>query len=431
MFTERRQRVLKAMGEGAVAIVLGARPAMRTHDEEYPFRQDSDFWYLTGFEYPFAAAVLRTDGGPPFTLFVQPRDEKAELWTGRRPGIEGAREEYGADEAYASDELVTKLPELLEKAERIYCVLGRDAEVDRKLIDIQENLRGRSKLGLAPATQLLDPRNIVHEMRMIKQEAELDIMRRAADISREAHAEAARQAQPGRYEYELEATLECVFRRRGGSGPAYGSIVGGGANATVLHYERNDQVLRDGELVLIDAGAELESYASDVTRTYPVGGRFRGPGRALYEVVLAAQETALAACRPGTTLPEIHRATVRTMVEGMLGVGLLSGTVDDLIAEEAYLPYYMHGTSHWIGLDVHDVGAYARGDTHRSLEPGMVFSIEPGIYVSADAENAPAELRGIGVRIEDDVVITPDGYENLNVAIPRHPDDIEAWVRNG
>ena len=419
------------MGEGSVAIFLGARPVMRNRDAEYPFRQDSDFWYLTGFAHPCAAALLRTDGGPPFTLFVQPRAADAEVWTGHRPGVEGARDEYGADEAHAEDELLARLPEALEKAEHVYHVLGHNADVDRKLFAIQEDLRSRSKLGAVPAAEIRDPRAIVHEMRLIKQEAELEIMRRAADISHEAHAEAARLARPGRYEYELEATLQWVFRRRGGSGPAYNSVVAGGANAATLHYVRNDQVLREGELVLVDAGAELDHFASDVTRTYPVGGRFRGPGRAVYEVVLAAQEAALAACRPGATLPEIHRAALRELVEGMVSLELLSGTVEDLIEKQAYQPYYMHGTSHWIGLDVHDVGTYARGETHRTLEPGMVFSVEPGLYVAPDAEDAPAELRGIGVRIEDDVVITPDGYENLNSAIPRRPDDVEAWARDG
>jgi len=353
------------------------------------------------------------------------------VWTGLRPGVEGARDDYGADEAHAEDELLAKLPEALEKAERIYHVLGRNADVDRKLFATQEDLRSRSKSGAAPAAEIRDPRAIVHEMRLVKQEAELEIMRRAADISREAHAEAAHLARSGRYEYELEAALQAAFRRRGGSGPAYNSVVAGGANATILHYVRNDQILREGELVLVDAGAELDSYASDVTRTYPVGRRFRGPGRAVYEVVLAAQEAALAACRPGATLPEIHQAALRELVEGMVSLELLSGTVDDLIEKQAYQPYYMHGTSHWIGLDVHDVGTYARGETHRTLEPGMVFSVEPGLYVAPDAEGAPAELRGIGVRIEDDVVITPDGYENLNSAIPRRPDEVEAWAREG
>jgi Xaa-Pro aminopeptidase len=253
-------------------------------------------------------------------------------------------------------------------------------------------------------------------------------MRRAADISREAHHEASRQVAPGRYEYEIEAMLDYVFRRRGGSGPAYGSIVAGGRNAAILHYVTNDQPLREGELLLVDAGAELAGYASDVTRTYPIGGRFEGAGKAVYEVVLAAQEAALAAIRPGRTLPEIHEVTVRRLVEGMLSLGLLSGDVEDLIASEAYKPYYMHSTSHWLGLDVHDAGSYALGGKPRALAPGMVFTVEPGVYVSPDDEKAPASFRGIGVRIEDDVVVTSDGHENLTRSIPKKPSEVEAWM---
>ncbi len=418
------------MGPDGLAIFVGASILTRSSDTEFPFRQDSDFWYLTGFDHPDAVAVLRTDGGPAFTLFVQPRDPAAETWTGYRPGVEGARADYGADEAHPCDELIAKLPVILERAKHVYHVLGRRADIDRTLFAVQEDLRVRTKQGFAPATEIVDPRSIVHEMRLVKEPAEIELMRAAAEISREGHQEAARLALPDRYEYELEAALLHVFRRRGASGPAYSPIVGGGKNAAVLHYVRNNQPLAKGSIVLIDAGAELQGYASDVTRTYPVGGRFEGIARSVYEVVLAAQEAGLAECRPGSTLPEVHRVTVRTLVEGMVSLGLVTGTVDDIIENETYRPYYMHGTSHWLGLDVHDVGAYATGETPRQLEVGMVFTVEPGLYIRENDEGAPEALRGLGVRIEDDVVITEDGCENLNAPIPKSIPDVEAWVRS-
>src|SRR5262245_2833489 len=418
------------MGPGAIAFVQGARLVTRSADTEFPFRQDSDFHYLTGFDHPNAVAVLRSDGGPAYTLFVEPRDRAAETWTGHRPGIEGAVADFGADEAYPNTELAPRLPGLLERARRLFHVLGRDPKLDARIIEILDQMRLRSRLGLVPTAEIIDPRGTVHEMRLLKEPAELAIMRRAAAISAEAHREAARIAEDGRFEYELEAALHYQFRRLGASGPAYGSIVGGGRNATVLHYIRNDQKLVDGELVLIDAGCELEGYASDVTRTYPVGGSYRGAQRAAYEVVLEANLAGHALARPGATLAAIHEATTRKLVEGMIELGLLSGSVDELIRSEAHRRYYMHNTSHWLGLDVHDVGTYAVDGKPRRLEAGMVFTIEPGLYVAADDEMAPAELRGIGVRLEDDVAIGAEGGENLTASIPKHPADVEAWVRD-
>ena len=416
------------MGRDAVAVVVGARLATRANDTEYPFRQDSDFWYLTGFDHPDAIAVLRTDGGPPFTLFVQAREKEAEIWTGYRPGVEGAKADFGADEAFPVSELADEIPKCLAKAKRVYHQLGRDAKLDALVVGALDSMRRRSRQGVVAAPGILDPRELVHELRLFKSEDELARMRRAAAITAEAHREAARLARDGVFEYELEAVLDYTYRRRGGWGPAYGTIVAGGANATVLHYVRNDARLRAGDLVLVDSGCELEGYASDVTRTYPVGGRYSAPCRAVYEVVLEAQRAALALCRPGATLPEIHRATVRTLVEGMVALGLLHGTVDDLVAKEAHRAYYMHNTSHWLGLDVHDAGSYTKGDDARPLEPGMVFTVEPGLYVAKDDANAPESLRGIGVRIEDDVVVTADGCENLNTAIPKRIDEVEAWI---
>lgn len=434
MFAERRQQILEAMGPDAVAIFVGGRLAVRSADTEFPFRQDSDFWYLTGFDHPDAIAVLSTREGPDFSLFVQPRDRDAEIWTGYRPGVDGAIANYGADEAHPIEAFPSKLPELLRGAARIYHVLGRDAAIDAKIVALQEEIRRQSRGGILPANELIDPRLLVHEMRLVKTQAEIEIMQRAADISREGHHRAARACSAGRYEYELEAELAYAFRARGGSGPAYGSIVGSGRNATILHYITNDQPLAAGEVVLIDAGVELEGYASDVTRCYPVDGRFEPAARELYELVLAAQHASFEASRPGSTLPEVHMATVRVLTQGLVDLGFLSGDLDGLIEKEAYRPYYMHGTSHWLGLDVHDVGAYVvkNGDEKpvpRPLAAGMAYTIEPGLYVAPDDENAPDAYKGIGIRIEDNVVITDDGHINLTREIPKAADDIEAWVK--
>ena len=371
---------------------------------------------------------MRTDGGPAYTLFVQPREKEAEVWTGARPGVDGAISDFGADAAYAIGELASELPKCLEGANRIHLQIGRDTRVDRIVVGKLDEMRSRSRLGVTPASEIVDPREIVHELRLFKSGEEVELLRQAAAITSDAHREAARIARGGTHEYELEAVLDYTYRRCGGWGPAYGTIVAGGNNATVLHYVANDKPLTDGDLVLIDSGCEFGGYASDVTRTYPVGGKFEASRRAVYEVVLAAQLKGLDLCGPGHTLPEIHEATTRTLVEGMVSLGLLTGTVDDLIANEAYKPYYMHSTSHWLGLDVHDAGTYSLDKKPRNLEAGMAFTVEPGIYIAADAEDAPEHLRGIGVRIEDDVVITNAGHENLNAAIPKQIDEVEAMV---
>jgi Xaa-Pro aminopeptidase len=291
-------------------------------------------------------------------------------------------------------------------------------------------MRLRSRLGHVPPAEIVDPRSIVHEMRLVKDDHELEIMRRAATITCEAHREAARLAHGGHYEYELEAVLDYTFRRRGARGPAYSSIVGGGANACVLHYIRNDQKLENGTLLLIDAGCELEGYASDVTRTYPVGGRFEGPARAVYDAVLDAQAASIAAVRPGATLKDVHDTSVRRLTENLIELGVVSGDLDTAIQSEAFKPYYMHQTSHWLGLDVHDVGAYTVEGRPRPLEPGMVLTVEPGLYIAPDADAAELRYRGTGVRIEDDVVVTADGCEVLTEAIPKQPEDVEAWVQD-
>ncbi len=416
------------MGPDAVAIFEGASLATRSRDTEYPFRQDSDFWYLTGFDHPNAIAVLRTDGGPEYTLYVEPRNREMEIWTGHRPGVEGAREVYGADEAFSQSEFITQLPALIRRTKQIYHVLGRNPAIDSAITNTLEGMRLRSRSEAAPADAIADPRSIVHEMRMFKEPAELDIMRRASAISREAHEAGAKFAKSGAYEYEIEAAIEYTFRRLGARGPAYTTIVGGGRNATILHYVTNSEKLRDQEMVLVDAGCELEGYASDVTRTYPIGGRYTAAGRAIYDVVLTAHRAGIDQCAPGKTLVDVHAASVRAIVEGLVDLKLLSGDVDDLIEKETYRRFYMHKTSHWLGLDVHDVGHYGSNGTHRPLEPGMVFTVEPGIYVAADDEDASAEFCGIGVRIEDDLAITEDGCENLTESIATDPAEVEALV---
>jgi Xaa-Pro aminopeptidase len=428
MFEERRKRVRDAMGPDAIAIFRGTSMVSRSRDTEYPFRQDSDFWYLTGFDHPNAIALLRTDGGPEYSLFVEPRNPELETWTGYRPGVEGAREVYGADKAFPEAEFLNQLPDIVRQSKRIYHVLGHASEIDRAITNALEGLRLRSRAVDAPADTIVDPRSIVHEMRLYKEPAELDIMRRASAISREAHEACARLAQGGTYEYEVEAVIEYTFRRLGARGPSYTTIVGGGNNATVLHYVTNSEKLQDHEMMLVDAGCELEGYASDVTRTYPIGGSFSAAGRAIYDVVLAAQRAGIEQCAPGKTLADVHAASVRTIVEGLVDLKLLSGEVDDVIEKEAYRRFYMHKTSHWLGLDVHDVGNYGMDGNHRPLEPGMVFTVEPGIYLAADDEDTHAEFRGIGVRIEDDIAITEDGCENLTEAIATDPEDVEALV---
>jgi Xaa-Pro aminopeptidase len=375
-------------------------------------------------------AVLRTDGGPDYTLYVEASDPEMEVWTGFRPGVDGARENYGADEAQVEAELPKQIPDLIKKSKRIYHVLGHNADVDRCIIEALESMRMRSRQGAQPADSIVDPRSLLHEMRLFKEPAELDIMRRAAAISHEAHEAGAALAHRGAYEYEIEAAIEYTFRRRGARGAAYTTIVGSGSNATVLHYVSNQQKLREGELVLVDAGCELDGYASDVTRTYPVDGCFSPAGRAVYEVVLAAQQAAIEKSLPGEALAGIHAAAVRVLVEGLVELKLLSGNVEELIAREAYQKFYMHKTSHWLGLDVHDVGNYWRGGENRPLESGMVFTIEPGLYIAPDNQEVGAEFRGIGVRIEDDVAITENGCENLTASLPTAPDEVEALVTN-
>ena len=434
IFQSRRAEVLRRMRElspGPSVAVFPATPvATRNNDVEYPYRADSDLFWLTGFEEPEAVAVLSTDG-KPLTLFVRPRNREREIWNGRRAGVEGAKASFGADQAFTVDELDKELPPLLGSARTLYYRLGAvDPAFDARIARTLQALRMRSRAGAAAPPRMEDPGQIVHELRLHKSPEELRALRKAVELTRKAHLAAMGAGRPGSHEYELQALLEREFRGGGGRGWGYYPIVAAGANATVLHYNDNADPVREGELVLIDAGAEVDLYTADVTRTFPASGRFTPAQRAAYSLVLSAADHAIAAARPGATLDALHDGAVRILTEGMVKLGLLSGDVDQLIKDNSFRRYYMHRTSHWLGLDVHDAGNYRGSDGGpRKLEPGMVFTVEPGLYVAPDDDKAPQELRGLGIRIEDDILVTERGHENLTQAIPRTAEDVELATR--
>jgi len=397
---------MRRMGEGSVAVIASAPEAVRSNDTHYRYRQDSDFYYLTGFDEPEAVAVVRpAHEEHRYVLFVRPRDPERETWEGRRAGVEGARALHGADAAYPLAEFKEKLAGLLDGARNVYYRLGANPELDELLVKQLTAMRARGRQFRAPDS-ITDPGAILGEMRLVKSPAEIELMQRAADIAAEAHVEAMRAARPGVWEYEIEALIEYVFRRRGASAPAYTSIVGGGANVTVLHYVTNDAQLRDGDLLLIDAGAEYQTYASDITRTFPVNGRFTDAQREIYSVVLDVQEACI----------------------GMVRLGLLAGEVEKLIEGKEYKKFFMHGIGHYLGMDVHDVGLYRVDGRPRPLESGFVVTVEPGLYVAADAEGVPDRFRGVGVRIEDDVLVTSEGHRVLTAGVPKRIDEIEALM---
>lgn len=425
-FATRRQQLLDAMGDG-VAMFPSTPLAVRNNDVEHPYRQDSDLYYLTGLDEPESVLLLTNQHEEHHTvLFVRPRKREREIWDGPRAGIEGAVTSFGADVAYPIDELAARLPDYLGNVDRLHYRLAQNTEVDAKLFDCINVLRRGIRRGVIAPETIIDSSVHLHEMRMRKSNAELSTMRQAAAITKEAHLRAMQLARPGLHEYEIDAELLHVFRRHGSQRPAYESIVGSGPNATILHYRAGNRVLNDGELLLIDAGCEYDYYASDVTRTFPVNGKFSAEQRAVYEVVLDAQKSSIAALKPGATLQAIHDGAIRSITEGLVGIGLLSGAVDSLLEEKKYESFYMHRTSHWLGMDVHDVGRYYIDGKHRPLEPGFVLTIEPGVYVATDAEGVDERWRGIGVRIEDDVAVTPGGCDVLTHGIPKEIDDVEA-----
>ncbi|MCC4603891.1 aminopeptidase P N-terminal domain-containing protein [Xanthomonas campestris] len=425
-YARRRKQLMQMAGEHAILILPAAPERVRSHDTHYPYRQDSDFWYLSGFPEPEAVLVLvpgRKHGEA--ILFCRERDAEREAWDGPREGQEGAVERYGMDDAYPIDDVDEILPGLLEGRSRVYYHFGRDVDFDLKLIGWLKRVREQVRHGAQPPHEFLELGHLLHEQRLFKSRDEIALMQQAADISVRGHRAAMRLARPGVHEYALQAEVEREFRAAD-AWPAYGSIVGTGSNACVLHYRANAARSRDGEVVLIDAGAEYRGYAADITRTFPVNGRFTPAQRALHDLVGAAQAAALAQARPGVAYEAGHLAAVETLTEGLLRLGLLKGKLERNIAEGHYKRFYRHKTGHWLGLDVHDVGDYRLAGESRLLEPGMVFTIEPGLYVSADDTSVDARWRGIGIRTEDNVLITADGHRVLTDALARSADEIEA-----
>ena len=430
IFAARREAYMRALGPNAVAVICSLPQRLRNGDAYHVFRQHSDLVYLTGFLEPETTLVLRPGAETDrVVMFVRPHDPELETWDGRRAGIEGVKSRYGADAAFASHELQTRLWDLLSNADELHYCLGLDDKMDLVIGAALVKLRKAEKRGKRPPQAVVDPRAKLHELRLHKRAEELAALRRAAEITSEAHILAMGLGRPGAFEHEIEALINYTFRQRGGSGPGYNTIVGAGDNATILHYIENRAPIAAGDLVLVDAGCEYDHYTADITRTWPASGKFTAPQRKIYEAVLATQKSAIAMARPGATIDDIHAHCVRRLTETMLELGLLTGTADDRIADLAYRKFYMHGTSHWLGLDVHDAGAYTRDGKPRPLAPGMVITIEPGLYIAANATGAPAELRGIGVRIEDDIVITASGNEVLTASCPKEIEDIERACR--
>jgi Xaa-Pro aminopeptidase len=428
VYAARREAVARALG-GAVAVIPAAPHATRNADTEYEYRQHSDFYYLTGLNEPEAVLVIAphaTDGRD--ALFLRPRDRMAEIWTGKRVGVEGAVADFGLDIAYPIEELAAKLPDYLVGALSLHYSLGANEALDRIVMEAVKAARYRVRRGGKAPLSYVEPGTIVHELRLHKTAEEIAIMRRAAAATRAGHEAGMRATRPGLWEYELEAIIEYNYRAAGAQDVAYPSIVAGGVNATILHYNTNRSELRDGELVLVDSGAELDVYACDVTRTWPVNGRFSPEQGALYDIVLAAQKAGIEQVRPGRSYNAYHEAAVRVLTEGLVDVGLLSGSLDELIEKNKYFDFYPHRTGHWIGLDVHDVGRYKTDDDeYRALEPGMVMTVEPGLYVQPDLD-VPERWKGIGIRIEDDVLCTNGDPDVITAAIAKEPGDIEALV---
>ena len=426
---------MRRMDKNSVAIIPSAREAVRSHDTNYRYRQNSDFFYLTGFEEPEAIAVITPGKDKKFTLFVRPRDLEQEIWNGYRAGVEGAVQDYGADQAFPVTEFDEKLAQILDGPEVLYYAFGHTTpEMDQKIIRQLTTMRETNRRPLEPPRAIVDPTNILHEMRVIKTDEEIEIMQRAADIAAEAHVEAMKAVRPGMQEYEVEAMLEAYFRKHGASGSSYTSIVGAGGNATVLHYIDNKDTLQDGDLLLVDAGAEYKGYASDITRTFPINGKFSQAQRDIYDLVLKTQKSCVDMVRPGVRLEDLKTHSVELLTEGMVELGLLKGEPKKLIKEKKYMQFYMHNLGHYLGIDVHDAGRYYFNGESRPAEVGMVMTIEPGLYISPDTsripegfnKEIPEKYLGIGVRIEDDVLVTEKGARVLTHKVPKDADEIEA-----
>ena len=425
------------MAKNSVAIIPAAREAVRSHDTNYRYRQNSDFFYLTGFEEPDAIAVIAPAKEKRLTLFVRPRDLEQEIWNGYRAGVEGAVADYSADEAFPINEFDAKLPAILDGPSVLYYAFGHSTpEMDQKIIRQLTLMRESNRKPLEPPATIVDPTSILHEMRVLKTADEVEIMQRAADIAAEAHVEAMKAIRPGMMEYEVEAMLEAYFRKHGAAGSSYTSIVGAGGNATVLHYIDNKDELRSGDLLLVDAGAEYKGYASDITRTFPINGKFSQAQREIYDLVFKTQTSCVDMVRPGVRLEDLKTHSIEMLTEGMVELGLLKGDPQKLIAEKKYMQFYMHNLGHYLGIDVHDAGRYYFKGESRPAEVGMVMTIEPGLYVSPDTsripegfnKDIPEKYVGIGVRIEDDVLVTENGARVLTHKVPKDPKEIEALM---
>jgi Xaa-Pro aminopeptidase len=425
------KKFIEAMEPNSVAIIPAAHESTRSYDTEYKFRQDSDFWYLTGFPEPDAVAVLDPASKKPYTLYVRPRDPMMETWFGRRQGTEGAEKNYKADRAVNVEKFAGDLGKLLDGHEKLYYRFGVDEKLDLQILQYLSGQRQRRLKTAYPPHTIIDPTLIVGDMRLHKNDEEVALMQRAADIAGEAHVLAMKKVRPGMNEFQVESLMESYMRDKGASGVAYNSIIGGGDNATILHYVENNMPLKDGDLILIDAGAEYEGYASDITRTFPVNGTFTKPQREVYDVVLDVQLQCIEATKTGNTVKKRQELSIELLTEGMKKLGLLKGKTKDLIKKKAYMKYYMHGVGHYLGLDVHDAGRYFTDQTakhSRPFAPGMVLTVEPGLYIPPDDKSAPSKYRGIGVRIEDDVLVTDGGNLNLTGSVPKDPDEIEALM---
>ena len=428
LYAQRRAQLAARMQSG-VAIVPGAPERTRNRDAHYLYRFDSYFYYLTGFREPEAVLVVIAGEPAKSLLFCRDKNPEREVWDGFRHGPAAAREAFGFDEAHSITKLDELVPELLSNQTALFTHLGADSVWDARVVGWVNEVRNRARSGVTAPREIEDVHVVLDEMRLIKSAEELATMRRAAEISTGAHRRAMQSARPGRSEYEIEAELLYEFRRHGAQAPAYTPIVAAGANACVLHYVENAAALAEGDLLLIDAGCELDGYASDITRTFPVNGKFSGPQKDVYEMVLAAQAAALAEVRPGNTWDQPHEAAVRVLAQGLVDLGLLSGGVEQAIETESYKKFYMHRTGHWLGLDVHDAGDYKLNGQWRALQPGMVLTVEPGCYIRA-GDGVPERFANIGVRIEDDVLVTDDGHEVLTTAAPKAPGDIENLMRS-
>lgn len=431
-FAANREALLQSMEDNSIAVIPSAELHVRNRDAEYPFRQSSDFFYLTGFTEDLSCLVLtKKEGVCAAILFCQAKVKEMEIWTGFRLGPDAAVDTLSVTQAYAIDELDKQLPELMSDMEHVYGLWGSNKPWDERLMSAIEKVKLKSRTGVSAPTAMLSIEPILHELRLVKSEAEISLMRSAAELSAEAHVKAMEAVQPGMYEYQLEGLIRYHCAQHGARFDAYSSIVGSGENACILHYTANDQKIHDGDLILIDAGCEMNHYASDITRTFPANGKFSEAQKALYQLVLDSQLAAINAVKPGNHFNDPHQAALEVLTQGLVDLGLLKGNVPELIEKEAYKPFYMHRTGHWLGLDVHDVGAYKIHGEWRELKPGMVLTVEPGLYIAVDDMSVDEKWRGIGIRIEDDVLVTDLGHDVLSKNVPKTVIEIEALTSKG